>query len=48
MADVASYHEWLMKEDILGFSRRYLVQFPVLVGVGLVPGKPGTVLQRIG
>ena len=46
MANVAPYHEWLVKKDIFGFLRSHLVPFPVFVGIGVVPVKPRTILQR--
>lgn len=47
MAHITSYHEWFLKKDIFGFRLSYLVTLPVLMGIGIVPVKPGTVLQGI-
>jgi len=47
MANVTSYHKRLTKKDALGFLRRHMVPFPVLVGIRVVPFKPGAILQRI-
>jgi hypothetical protein len=36
-----------MKEHVLGFLRTYPMPFPIFVGIGIVPIKPGTTLQRV-
>jgi hypothetical protein len=46
--DVATRDQWFLKEDAFGFLRGHPVPFPVLRGIGLVPVKPGAILQRIG
>jgi hypothetical protein len=47
MAKVTAYREGLMKKDVLGFVLRYTMAFPVLAGIGVVPIKPGAILQRV-
>ena len=47
MANVAAYYEWLMEKDVLGVLRRHSVPFPVFIGIGLVPVKPGAILQQV-
>jgi hypothetical protein len=48
MARITPNHERLMKKDVLRFLRRDAVAFPVLVGIGFVPLKADTALERIG
>jgi hypothetical protein len=45
MANIAAYHEWLMKKDIFGLLRRHPVAFPVFVGVGVVPFEADAILE---
>jgi hypothetical protein len=41
MANIAAYHKGLAKKDVFRFLRSNLMPFPVLVGIGIVPVKPG-------
>ncbi len=47
MTNIASNYEWLVKENVFGFLRSYLMAFPVLFRIVFVPVEPRAIPQRI-
>jgi hypothetical protein len=44
---IASYHERLLEKDLFRLLGGYRMPLPNLLGVGFVPNKSGTPIQRI-
>jgi hypothetical protein len=47
MTKIAVYDERLMEKDVFRFPGSHPVPFPVFVTIGIVPLKPGAIVQGI-